>query len=55
MQISSNKMSDFIWFFFKITNYPGANATPEQMWADVQASIPTQVTNLLNFAKDVRR
>jgi len=42
-------------FFFKITDYQGVNATAEQMWADVQASITRSVTDLLNFAKDVRR
>ena len=41
-------------FRLQITNYPGVNATAEQMWADVQASIPSDVTHLLNFAKDVR-
>jgi hypothetical protein len=45
----------YIILFFKITDFPGINATAEQMWADVQASIPANVTNLLNFAKDVRR
>jgi hypothetical protein len=44
-----------MYFFFKITVYPGVNATPEQLWTDVQASIGQCVTNLLSFAKDVRR
>lgn len=42
-------------FYFKIKNYPGVNATAEQMWADVQASISEHVTDLIDFAKDVRR
>jgi hypothetical protein len=47
-------MTYYIFFFFKITDYPGINATSEQMWADVQASIPRNITDLHDFAKDVR-
>jgi hypothetical protein len=47
-------MTYYIFFFFKITDYPGINATSEEMWADVKASIPRNVNDLLNFAKDVR-
>ncbi len=55
VSVSFQKFRDFIYAFFKITDYPGVNATPEQMWADVQAGISVHVTELLDFAKDVRR
>jgi hypothetical protein len=44
-----------IVFYLKITNYPGINATREQMWEGIQGSILTQVEDLLGFAKDVRK
>ncbi|CAF2774678.1 unnamed protein product [Rotaria sp. Silwood2] len=36
-----------------ITDYPGVNATLEQMWMGVQATIPEDITKLVDFAKDV--
>ncbi|CAF0817865.1 unnamed protein product [Rotaria sp. Silwood1] len=36
-----------------ITDYPGANATLKEMWLGVQATIPEDITELVDFAKDV--
>lgn len=41
--------------FFKIHNYPGMNATYEQMWAAIQTNIPTRIKEFLDFAQNVNK
>ncbi|CAF1111604.1 unnamed protein product [Rotaria sordida] len=36
-----------------ITDYPGVNATLEQIWMGIKASIPKDITELVDFAKNV--
>lgn len=38
----------------QITDYPGLNATRDQMWTAVQAGIPTHVNEFVAFTRDVR-